>query len=66
MKPILNECKCGKTYDINSVNATEKLCPHCNEKGITEAKRKEALHKAINRKGSKVSSNLERLAGIDE
>ena len=65
MKLQLNKCKCGKTYNPKEVNATSELCSTCNEKVKNEIRKKDALRKSLNR-DDRVSSNLEKLGGIDE
>lgn len=65
MKLKLNKCKCGKTYNPKEVNATSELCSTCNEKILKEKRTKDALRKSLNR-DERVSSNLEKLSGIDE
>ena len=62
----LNQCKCGKTYSLNEVNATEKLCSVCNEKILDAARKKDALRKATNRESAGFCKNLEKLGGIDD
>ena len=65
MKLQLNKCKCGKSYNLKEVNATSELCSTCNEKILKEKRTKDALRKSLNR-DDRVSSNIERLGGIDE
>lgn len=65
MKAKLNQCECGKTYNINETGATETLCARCNEKLKYKLRKKDNLRKNLNR-DDKVSSNLERLGGIVE
>ena len=65
MKLQLNKCKCGKTYSLKEVNATSELCSTCNEKIINEKRTKDSFRKSLNR-DDRVSSNIERLGGIDE
>lgn len=65
MKLQLNKCKCGKTYSLKEANATPELCSTCNEKILKEKRTRDALRKSLNR-DDRVSSNIERLGGIDE
>lgn len=65
MKLVLLECKCGKTYNPKEVNATSELCSTCNEKILKEKRTKDALRKSLNRDDT-VSSNIERLSGIED
>ena len=65
MRAKLNQCKCGKTYNLNEIGTTETLCSSCNDKIKSEIRKSDILRKAINR-NNEVSSNLERLSGIDE
>lgn len=65
MKANLNQCVCNKTYNINETSATETLCSRCNEKNKFETRKKDNLRKNLKR-DDKVSSNLERLGGIEE
>lgn len=64
-KLILKQCKCGKTFNIQDIGVSENLCSTCNSKIKSEIKRKDALRKNLNR-DDKVSSNLERLGGIEK
>lgn len=65
MRAKLNQCKCGKTYNLNETGTTENLCSSCNDKIKAEIRKKDAIRKSLNRSDD-VSSNLERLSGIEE
>lgn len=65
MKLQLNKCKCGKTYNIKEVNATNELCSTCNEKIKNEARKKDNLRKSLNR-DDRVSNNIEKLGDYCE
>ena len=65
MKANLNQCECGKTYNINETGATDTICLRCNEKLKYKLRRKDNLRKNLNR-DDKVSSNLEKLSEIVE
>lgn len=65
MRAKLNQCKCGKTYNLNEIGTTETLCSSCNDKIKAEIRKKDTIRKSLNRKDS-VSCDLEKLAGIEE
>lgn len=65
-KLILKECEtCNRTYNLKETGTTESLCTSCNDKLNFESRRKDALRKSLNR-DDRISSNIERLSGIDE
>lgn len=64
-KLILKLCECGKTFSLKDIGTTEKLCSSCNDKIKAKIRKQDAMRKAINR-DDRISSNLERLGGIDD
>lgn len=65
MKAKLNQCKCGKTYNLNEIGTTETLCETCNNKVKSEIRKKDAIRKSLSR-DDRISSNLEKIGGLDE
>lgn len=63
-KLTLKQCECGKTFNPKDFGASNDLCPSCNNKIKVEARKKDALRKSLNR-DDRISSNLEKLGGID-
>ena len=66
MRANLNQCiSCFKTYNMNESGTSALLCATCNDKKVSNLRKKDALRKRENR-SNEVSVDLERLAGIDE
>lgn len=64
-KLTLKQCECKKTFNPKDFGASDDLCPSCNNKIKAEFRKKDALRKSLTR-DDRISSNLERLSGIDE
>ena len=64
-KLILKQCECKRSFNPKDFGASDNLCPTCNQKVKSEIRKKDAIRKSLNRDDS-ISSNLERLAGVED
>ena len=65
MKLILKQCECKRSFNPKDFDASDNLCPTCNAKIKSEIRKKDAVRKSLNR-DDRISSNLERLAGVED